>query len=244
MIHVFFSYYILFHSFSQVLTALVENSSETDTNTNTNTNTNTEQNEIKNKEKDALTTLCQHVKCWSLTRIHQILRYCRDWNTRARNSYISMLTLRAIFSVVPVTKLASTSIQQKTEESMINIPELFAGITPYAERHLDRLDKLYSSSYMIDFVLHSMGKGLEWNDNDDDDDDDESRDLFQKWEMTSKYVLPPNKKEEEKIQLKGIIRKGMIVDEDEKEDEVLTIGESDTESESDDISVDENKATQ
>lgn len=77
--------------------------------------------------------LCRHVKGWPMSRIYRILRYCRDWNTRARNSYIGMITVRAIFSSIPVAKLAS-----KGDHG--NIAELLAGIAPYAERHLDRLD--------------------------------------------------------------------------------------------------------
>ena len=133
-----------------------------------------------------------------------------------------MLTVRAIFSSIPVVKLASHGDHG-------NIPELFAGITPYSERHLDRLDKLYGSSYIIDFVLQMMGKGLE--DDMDEDGDDEVGD----WMKSSKYVLPPNKREEEKIQLKGVVKKIRDQDErknsDDDDDEVMTVGESDTESE-------------
>jgi len=196
------------HMALKVLTALVENVLQKQSQNTNSTNTN---NDLP------LETLCRHVREWSLSRIYQVLRYCRDWNTRARNSYISMLLVRAIFSSIPVAKLASTGDHG-------NIPELFAGITPYAERHLDRLDKLYGSSYMVDFVLHSMGKM-----------DNEEEDEVKQWMNTNKFVLPPNRKEEEKIQLKGVIKKNSNMDDkDDSEGEVVTIGDSDSESENDD----------
>lgn len=187
----------------KVLTALVENAL---------------QKQSENQAADTpLQTLCRHVEGWTLARVYQVLRYCRDWNTRARNSEISMLIVRAIFTCIPVVKLASNGDHG-------NIPELLAGITPYAERHLDRLDKLFGSSFMIDFVLHSMGKGL------DDVLEDEEHAKVREWETKSKFVLPPDKKEEERIQLKGVVKK--VSESEDENDEVVTIGDSDTESES------------
>jgi len=193
------------HMALKVLTSLVENALEKQS----------ENGNVVDTNNGPLQVLCRHVKGWSMSRIYQMLRYCRDWNTRARNSYIGMITIRAIFSSIPVAKLASNGDHG-------NIPELLAGIAPYAERHLDRLDKLYGSSYMVDFVLHMMGKGL-------DDDEEEEDDEVNKWLTTSKYVLPPDKKAEQKIQLKGVVKKGKLME--ESDDEVVTIGDSDTESE-------------
>ena len=59
-----------------------------------------------------------------------MLTYCREWNTRARNSHIAMLVVKAVVTTIPAAKLA-------TEYD--GIPKILAGIAPYAERHFDRL---------------------------------------------------------------------------------------------------------
>jgi len=123
------------------------------------------ENDIENG-KDVLDTLKRHVSLWPMNRTTQVLKYCRDWNTRARNSQIAMLIVRAIVGVIPAATLATTD----------GIPELFAQITPYAERHFDRLDKIHGNSYLIDFTLFSMGTLLPEEDN---------------WMSKQNFVLPP-----------------------------------------------------
>lgn len=122
------------------------------------------------KGQNGLSTLQRHVKSWPMDRTTQVLRYCREWNTRARTSHIAMLVVKAIVTSIPAHDLASAN----------GLPEILAGITPYAERHFDRLDRLYTSSYLLDFTLFSMG-GLESN---------ELEKEFAVWESNSKLVLP------------------------------------------------------
>eukprot|EP00574_Skeletonema_japonicum_P011228 CAMPEP_0201732264 /NCGR_PEP_ID=MMETSP0593-20130828/28350_1 /ASSEMBLY_ACC=CAM_ASM_000672 /TAXON_ID=267983 /ORGANISM="Skeletonema japonicum, Strain CCMP2506" /LENGTH=387 /DNA_ID=CAMNT_0048225209 /DNA_START=1 /DNA_END=1160 /DNA_ORIENTATION=- len=86
-------------------------------------------------EKDAasnrgIETLQKHAANWQLDRLIQILKYCREWNTRARNSHIAMLVVKAVVTTIPAAKLATYQ----------GVPEILAGIAPYAERHFDRLD--------------------------------------------------------------------------------------------------------
>lgn len=87
--------------------------------------------------------LISYVKSWSVNRIIQVLHYCRDWNTLARNCNVAMLMLRAIVSTVPAQTLAA-------EDS---IKELMEGIIPYTERHYDRIDGLKTDSHIIDYFL-------------------------------------------------------------------------------------------
>lgn len=164
-----------------------------------------------------LETLQRHVQNWPMDRTTQVLRYCRDWNTRARNSHIAMLVIKAIVTTIPAQNLATNK----------EIPELLAGITPYAERHYTRLDNLYTSSYLLEFVLFSMGSL--------DVDDIEVSKAYTRWEATSQLVLPP-KRADGRIQVGGSVglhRKAAQMQEDDA-DEVLTIGSSDTSDDEDD----------
>ena len=171
-------------------------------------------NNTKNPTPITYTTLQRHVKSWPMTRVVQVLRFCRDWNTRARNSHVAMITVNAIVSSIPASKLADTD----------GVAEILAGIIPYSERHFDRMDRLFASSFLIDFTLFSMG---DLEDNLDEHD-------YVKWETNSKYVLPP-KKIDGKVQIGGtdIVgfnekTKKLYDDDNDEDDEIVTIGESDT----------------
>ena len=163
-----------------------------------------------------------------MDRTTQVLGYCREWNTRARNSHIAMLVVKAVVTSIPAHDLAAAN----------GLPEILAGITPYAERHFDRLDRLYTSSYLLDFTLFSMG-GM-------DSRSTEMEKEFAAWESKSKLVLPP-KRVDGRIQVGGaalVGARGKNV-ESESDDEVITIGDSDdsssSEEGSDDDSVEEVK---
>jgi U3 small nucleolar RNA-associated protein 13 len=178
------------------------------------------ENDLAN-DNNALTTLQKHLKNWDSKRIVQILTYCREWNTRARNSHISMLTVKAIFTSKAADELACIN----------GLPEILEGILPYAERHFERIDKLYTNSFLVDFTLVSMG-----------DLETVSVDEYVNWEKTSKLVLPP-KKVDGRVQIGGQAVIGFRKADDDisttsSDNEVLTVGESDTEESADDSSVD------
>lgn len=172
---------------------------------------------LKGTQDPTYTLRSSHVlEWWKIDgRVSQILRYCRDWNTRARNSNIAMVVLKSIFS--------SISAKQLTRDK--RIMDILVGIMPYSERHFDRLDTLRSNSYLIDYTLYSMGK-LDINDNDD----------YSKWENSSKLVLPPGiiKSSEgevdDSISINGDLEEKNIND----DDEIVMLGESETESDSSD----------
>ena len=172
-------------------------------------------------EKDAKTkgivTLQKHAASWSVDVLKQILRYCREWNTRARNSHIAMLVVKAVVTTVPAVRLASYE----------GLPEIMAGILPYAERHFERLDKMVGNSYLLDYTLSSMGS-LHGS----------STDNYNEWlENQSKYVLPRSEAEG-RIQVGGsLIVHGKAKEEsDESEDDVLTIGTDESEDDDDESS--------
>ena len=159
-----------------------------------------------NKDKSALSTLQAHIKKWSMSRVSQVMRYCRDWNTRARNSFITMMTVKAIVTTIPVDQLACVE----------GLPEIIAGIMPYAERHFDRINKLRTSSYLIDFTLLSMGCL-----------DDKENEEYLRWEEDSKLLTKP-KEVDGRVQVGGQTIAGFnnIIDSDA---EILSVGESDSE---------------
>ncbi|EJK47883.1 hypothetical protein THAOC_33368 [Thalassiosira oceanica] len=158
----------------------------------------------KDAKRNEIVTLRKHAASWSVDVLKQILRYCREWNTRARNSHIAMLVVKAVVTTVPAVKLASYE----------GLPEIMAGILPYAERHFERLDKMVGNSYLLDYTLFSMGSLHGSN-----------TDSYNEWLEKSKYLLPPSEAEG-RIQVGGsLIVHGKTTEEtDESEDEVLTIG--------------------
>jgi len=210
----------------KVLAALLENEIST-----------TAKQKLKSGSTVSTTVLQKHVSTWNLDRVAQVLKYCRDWNTRSRNAPLAMWVLNAIVTTIPVERLASRAAT-RTEHG--SIPELLAGVTPYAERHFDRLDRLHTSSYLLDFLLFNMSSldpvGVDGHGNDE----------FAQWEAKSKLVLPP-KYVDGRIQVGGKALVGIGEnrlrekddsdsgnDSDEDMDEILTVGDSSSSSSDDD----------
>jgi hypothetical protein len=161
--------------------------------------------------------LQKHVVKWSADRLKKMLTYCREWNTRARNSQIAMMVINAVVTAIPAAKIAL---------SFEGIPEILACIAPYAERHFDRLDRMVGDSYILDYTLTSMGS-LHGS----------SHESYNDWAKRSKFVLPP-KEADGKIQIGGALivggKKKIGNQSDSSDDGVMTIGESDSEANSED----------
>mmetsp|Transcript_3883 Transcript_3883/g.8737 ORF Transcript_3883/g.8737 Transcript_3883/m.8737 type:complete len:734 (-) Transcript_3883:274-2475(-) len=192
------------------------------------------ENEISSSKfkdgKRPVTILQRHVAQWDLDRIAQVLKYCREWNTRARNSLLAMWVLQAIVTTITVDRLTS---KEATETKHGSVPEIMAGITPYAERHFDRLDRLHANSYLLDYTLVNMSSldpilGSTR--------DNEAEGEFALWEAKSKLVLPP-KYVDGRIQMGGkavVGGKGNATqnsDDEESDggddsDAVMTVGDS------------------
>lgn len=161
---------------------------------------------------DSLATLRAHIKGWKMSRVTQVLRYCRDWNTRARNSHVAMSTLKAIVTTIPADRLARVE----------GLPEILSGIAPYAERHFQRIDKLHASSYFIDFTLRSMGN-LEV----------EADGEYARWEAGCKLVTAP-KKIDGSVQIGGQTKVGYNEKggSDSDSEDFISIGDSNSDSDS------------
>jgi hypothetical protein len=163
------------------------------------------------KKSRGIETLQKHAINWDLEQLTQILRYCREWNTRARNSHIAMLVVKAVVTTIPAAKIAA----------MDGIPEILGGIAPYAERHFDRLERMVENSYLLDFTLFSMGSLHGTND-----------EQYSDWASKSKYVLPP-KATDGRVQVGGSLvvgtnKQSNTDNEHSSDGSVMTIGDSDT----------------
>jgi U3 small nucleolar RNA-associated protein 13 len=159
------------------------------------------ENQVHNG-KDTLVPIQTHVASWNEDRLVRVLKYCRDWNTKARNCEVALLVVKAIVTSIPIHALAT----------MKGVPEIIAGIVSYAERHFERLDRLYGSSFLLDFMLSAMG-------------DLETSAEYDKWETSSKLVLPP-KQNGDQIRLSGCV--AHVTQANESDDEVVTLGDSDS----------------
>lgn len=174
------------------------------------------------KNNRGVETLQKHALKWDLERLTQILKYCREWNTRARNSHIAMLVVKAVVTTIPSKKLSE----------MDGIPQIMAGIAPYAERHFDRLDRMVENSYLMDFTLFSMGSLHGTSD-----------DTYSEWVARSKYVLPPSAVDG-RIQVGGSLLVGATKknaadsSDDSSNESVVTVGESDSSEDEDSSSSD------
>jgi U3 small nucleolar RNA-associated protein 13 len=100
----------------------------------------------------------------------RLLRYIRDWNTRASSAAIAQRVLHAIMKVRQAEDIARAFEDAGTVEDKNDLRELVEGLIPYTERHLARMERLVQESYVVDYVLREMDDGLV-------DDDDEMMDL-------------------------------------------------------------------
>lgn len=160
------------------------------------------------KGLNGVTSLKTFTKSWTMDRLVRLLQYCREWNTRARNAHVALLTIKVIATTVPAHTLAAAP----------GVPEILAGIVPYAERHFDRLDRLHSSSYLFDFALSSMGAVEASSEGDE----------FTGWEP--KLVLPPTTMDG-RLDIGGNAVVGATInrkrDYPDSDDDVVTLGDSD-----------------
>ncbi|CAG8598181.1 18045_t:CDS:10 [Acaulospora morrowiae] len=82
----------------------------------------------------------------SIENIEQMLKYIRDWNTNAKKSGTAQTVLNVI-------------LKNFSSEELLKIPDikgLLDGLLPYTERHYQRLDRMLTDSYIVDYTLHAM----------------------------------------------------------------------------------------
>jgi U3 small nucleolar RNA-associated protein 13 len=101
----------------------------------------------------------------------RLLRYVRDWNTRASSSAVAQRVLHAIVKLRPAEDIARAFEDASTGDEGNGLHELVEGLIPYTERHLVRMERLVQESYVIDYVLREMDDGLVEDDEEDMDID-------------------------------------------------------------------------
>lgn len=90
----------------------------------------------------------------------RLLRYVRDWNTRASSAVIAQRVLHAIVKFRPAVDIAHAFEDADTGDEGSSVHELVEGLIPYTERHLVRMERLVQESYVIDYVLREMDDGF------------------------------------------------------------------------------------
>ncbi|KAI9445056.1 U3 small nucleolar RNA-associated protein [Lactarius indigo] len=100
----------------------------------------------------------------------RLLRYIRDWNTRASSAAVAQRVLHAVMKLRQAEDIAHAFENAGTVEDKDDLRELVEGLIPYTERHLARMERLVQESYVVDYVLREMDDGLV-------DEDDEIMDV-------------------------------------------------------------------
>jgi U3 small nucleolar RNA-associated protein 13 len=94
----------------------------------------------------------------------RLLRYVRDWNTRAATATVAQRVLNALVKLRPVEELmaafapavGSLSGAPEKPPTEGGVHELVEALIPYTERHLARMERLVQESYVVDYVLGEM----------------------------------------------------------------------------------------
>lgn len=101
----------------------------------------------------------------------RLLRYVRDWNTRASSAAIAQRVLNAIVKLRPAEDIAHAFEDAASgNDERDGLHEVVEGLIPYTERHLARMERLVQESYVVDYVLREMDDGLAEDDGDMDVD--------------------------------------------------------------------------
>ncbi|OMJ30272.1 Transducin beta-like protein 3 [Smittium culicis] len=79
-------------------------------------------------------------------QLGKLLVYTREWNTNARLSYVAHAVLGCIFKYHGHEKLVKIN----------RVREIVSSLIPYSERHLNRLDRMLTDTYILDYALHSL----------------------------------------------------------------------------------------
>lgn len=90
----------------------------------------------------------------------RLLRYVRDWNTRASSAAVAQRVLYAIVKLRSAEDIAHAFDDAGAGEERNGLHELVEGLIPYTERHLGRMERLVQESYVVDYVLREMDGGL------------------------------------------------------------------------------------
>jgi hypothetical protein len=70
----------------------------------------------------------------------------RDWNTNSRHCYASQAVLACLLSILSTDRLLESRA----------LVESLAGLQAYSERHFQRIDRLFQSAYVLEFMSGQM----------------------------------------------------------------------------------------
>jgi U3 small nucleolar RNA-associated protein 13 len=102
------------------------------------------------------------------SELTKLLKYVRDWNTRAKSSAVAQSVLLAIVklrSAEDIMAAFSASgvgdlLGDKTGAGSTALKEVIDALIPYTERHLARMERLVQESYIVDYLLSEMDDGM------------------------------------------------------------------------------------
>jgi len=96
-----------------------------------------------------------------------LIKFVRDWNSNAKTSEIAQEILYAIVklrSAEEITELFRPQATLAGAEQLVDgtggLKEIMDGLIPYTERHLARMERLIQESYVVDFLLEEMDRGM------------------------------------------------------------------------------------
>lgn len=108
----------------------------------------------------------------------KLLRYVRNWNTRAKTSAVAQGVLYAVVKLRSAEDVmrafgddAAAFADEFGAEDGVGadvapsaggtaLKELIDGLIPYTERHLARMERLVQESYVVDHLLSEMDDGM------------------------------------------------------------------------------------
>jgi U3 small nucleolar RNA-associated protein 13 len=86
-------------------------------------------------------------------QLYTLLLRLRDWNTNARTAPVAQRILWVIVKSYPASRLV------ELRKNGRGLGEVLDGLKAYTDRHYKRMEELLEESYIVDFVVKSMGEG-------------------------------------------------------------------------------------
>ncbi|KAI9342072.1 quinon protein alcohol dehydrogenase-like superfamily, partial [Zopfochytrium polystomum] len=96
--------------------------------------------------KSGMASVDEFIAKMDTTKLEQLLKYVRDWNTRNKHTHIAQLVLNIVLTAF-------------TYEELFKVPsikELMEALIPYTERRYAHTDELLKRSYVVSFTLSKM----------------------------------------------------------------------------------------
>jgi U3 small nucleolar RNA-associated protein 13 len=113
------------------------------------------------------TAVDEVIRRLSREEIWQLLLNVRNWNATTKNSVTAQRVLHAILKLRTYDDIAPVDGEEHKSKpnpggkgGQPRFEELLAGMIPYTERHINRLDRLIHESYVIDLVIGEMDSGV------------------------------------------------------------------------------------